>query len=117
MCTGGRVRHHLKHNLGRPECAIIFVGYAGRGTLARRIIDGAQTVTLFGEEIAVRASVHTVNGFSAHADQVELRAWHGHTAAARTFLVHGEPGAMKCFAALLHGTEVEMPAPYQAFAL
>jgi Cft2 family RNA processing exonuclease len=72
MCTGGRVRHHLRHNLGRHNCAVIFVGYAGRGTLARRIIDGAESVTLFGQEVAVRASIHTINGFSAHADQAEL---------------------------------------------
>lgn len=117
MCTGGRVRHHLKHNLGQRDCAIVFVGYAGRGTLARRIIDGAQSVTLFGEEIAVRASVHTINGFSAHADQAELLAWHAQTGAARTFLVHGEPDTMQHFAACLRGTQVEMPALHQTFAL
>jgi metallo-beta-lactamase family protein len=117
MCTGGRVRHHLKHRLARPESAIVFVGFAARGTLARRIIDGAQTVPLFGEEVAVRASIHTVNGFSAHADQAELVAWHKHTAAARTFLVHGESEAMQRLAPLLHGTHVEMPTAGQAFAL
>ncbi|HEU4616775.1 MAG TPA: MBL fold metallo-hydrolase, partial [Gammaproteobacteria bacterium] len=76
MCTGGRVRHHLKHNLGRAASAIVFVGYAAVGTPARKIIDGADAVSIFGEEIAVRASVHTINGFSAHADQSELLAWH-----------------------------------------
>jgi len=115
MCTGGRVRHHLRHNLGRRECAIVFVGYAGRGTLARRIIDGAQSVNLFGEEVPVRASIHTINGFSAHADQAELLAWHGETGAARTFLVHGEPEAMQQFGARLQGTRVEMPARHQVF--
>jgi metallo-beta-lactamase family protein len=117
MCTGGRVRHHLRHNLGRSECAVVFVGYAGRGTLARRIIDGARTVTLFGEDIPVRASIHTINGFSAHADQAELLAWHRATGAARTFLVHGEPEAMQRFAARLADTRVEMPARHQAFEL
>jgi metallo-beta-lactamase family protein len=117
MCTGGRVRHHLKHNLGRHNCAVIFVGYAGRGTLARRIIDGAQSVDLFGEEIPVRARVHTINGFSAHADQAELLQWHRQTAAARTFLVHGEPDVMRSFAAHLQGTEVQMPALHQQFTL
>jgi metallo-beta-lactamase family protein len=119
MCTGGRVRHHLKHHLGRTNCAVVFVGYAGRGTLARRIIDGARTVTLFGEEVAVRASIHTINGFSAHADQAELAAWHAPTGARRTFLVHGEPEAMRDFAARLKvkGTQVEMPARHQSYAL
>jgi len=117
MCTGGRVRHHLQHHLSRRDSAIVFVGYAGRGTLARRIIDGARSVTLFGEDLAVHASVHTINGFSAHADQAELLAWHRHTGAARTFLVHGEPGAMQAFAARLQGTRVEMPAIHQPFTL
>jgi metallo-beta-lactamase family protein len=117
MCTGGRVRHHLKHNLGRPECPVVFVGYAGRGTLARRIIDGARSVTLFGEDVAVRASVHTINGFSAHADQAELLAWHKHTGAARTFLVHGEAETMQRFSALLRDTHVDMPMPHQGFVL
>src|SRR5512137_2567783 len=69
MCTGGRVRHHLRHNLWRKHSSIVFVGYAANGTLARQIIDGAPHVHLFGEEIPVQASIHTINGFSAHADQ------------------------------------------------
>ena len=117
MCTGGRVRHHLKHNLWREDSAIVFVGYAARGTLARRIIDGAKTVKLFGDEIRVQASIHTINGFSAHADQAELLAWHAQTKAKRTFLVHGEPDPMKVFAGRLTGTAVEMPAPHQSFTL
>ena len=117
MCTGGRVRPHLKHNLWRKDSAIVFVGYAARGTLARRIIDGAKTVKLFGEEIRVQASIHTINGFSAHADQAELLAWHAHTGAKRTFLVHGEPDTMQSFAGQLMNTAVEMPAHHQSFAL
>jgi metallo-beta-lactamase family protein len=117
MCTGGRIRHHLKYNLGRSQSAILFVGFAGRGTLARRIIDGAETVLLFGEEIAVRARIHTINGFSAHADQAELLAWHAQTGASRTFLVHGESDAMHKFAAQLGNTEVKMPVRNQVFAL
>ncbi|MEJ2479371.1 MAG: MBL fold metallo-hydrolase [Acidihalobacter sp.] len=109
MCTGGRVRHHLKHNLWRNDCSVIFVGFAARGTLARRIIDGAKTVRIFGEEIPVRASIHTINGFSAHADQAELLAWHAKTKAPRTILVHGEEDTMEKFAALLKDTEVLMP--------
>jgi metallo-beta-lactamase family protein len=117
MCSGGRVRHHLRHNLDRHNCAIIFVGYAARGTLARRIIDGAESVTLFGEQIAVRARIHTINGFSAHADQAELLRWQGETHAGRTFLVHGEPEVMRKFAARLPAGATEMPLLHQQYGL
>ncbi len=113
MCTGGRVRHHLRHNLGRGESSVVFVGYAARGTLARQIIDGAREVRLFGEEIPVRARVHTINGFSAHADRDELLAWYHHAAPVRTFLVHGDEDVMQRFAEHLGGTGVEMPAEGQ----
>ncbi|HLO27013.1 MAG TPA: MBL fold metallo-hydrolase [Geobacteraceae bacterium] len=118
MCTGGRVRHHLKHNLWRADSSIVFVGYAANGTLARRIIDGATHVHLFGEEIPVAADIYTINGFSAHADQAELLAWHRQVGnPERTFLVHGEQETMRHFAALLKDTRVEMPAPHQSFEL
>jgi metallo-beta-lactamase family protein len=118
MCTGGRVRHHLKHNLWRADSSIVFVGYAAGGTLARRIIDGASHVHLYGEEIPVAAGIHTINGFSAHADQAELLTWHRQTGdPERTFLVHGEQETMRRFAALLEKTRVEMPAPHQVFEL
>lgn len=110
MCTGGRVRHHLRHNLWRPESSVIFVGYAAVGTPARRIIDGAREVKLLGEAIPVRARIHTINGFSAHADQAELLAWHRATRAQRTVLVHGEEDKMRQFATLLTGTEISIPA-------
>jgi metallo-beta-lactamase family protein len=110
MCTGGRIRHHLRHNLWRPDAAVIFVGYAAQGTLARKIIDGAKQVEIFGETIAVRAEVHTINGFSAHADQAELLAWQAQTHAGRTILVHGEADTMRAFADKLSGTKVEIPA-------
>jgi metallo-beta-lactamase family protein len=118
MCTGGRVRHHLKHHLWRKDSSIVFVGYAARGTLARSIIDGAQQVRIFGDEIRVRARIHTINGFSAHADQKELLAWHRQIGnPARTFLVHGDEDAMRHFATLLKDTQVEMPALHQQFDL
>ena len=118
MCTGGRVRHHLVHNLPRPDASIVFVGYAAQGTPARRIIDGARAINLFGEEVPVRAQVHTINGFSAHADQGELLRWHARVGGAeRTVLVHGEQGAMSVFAALLPGVPVSMPAPGERLAL
>ena len=118
MCTGGRVRHHLKHHLWRKDSSIVFVGYAARGTLARNIIDGAQEVRIFGDEVRVRAHIHTINGFSAHADQNELLAWHQQIGTPdRTFLVHGDEDAMEHFATLLKGTQVEMPTLGQSFNL
>ncbi len=117
MATGGRVRHHLRHNLWRENSSVIFVGFAAQGTLARRIIDGAQNVRLFGEEIPVRAHIYTINGFSAHADRDELLAWHRHSHAPRTFLVHGEEAVMQQFASKLENTQVEMPAFGQTYDL
>ncbi len=112
MATGGRVLHHLRHNLWRPESSVIFVGYAADGTLARRIIDGAPTVPIFGEEFRVAARIHTIGGFSAHADRGELVNWYGTAGAPkRTFLVHGEDGARQSLADLLRasGRKVDLP--------
>ncbi len=118
MCTGGRVRHHLKHNLWRAEAGIVFVGFAAEGTLARRIIDGAKEVTVFDEEIPVRARVYTINGFSGHADQQALLAWRNKvTGVKATFLVHGEAETMGTFATLLPEGRVEMPGLHQQFPL
>jgi metallo-beta-lactamase family protein len=117
MCTGGRIRHHLKNNLAREHCSVVFVGYAGERTLARRIIDGARSVHIFGEEIAVRARVHTINGFSAHADQAELLGWHAQSRATRTFLVHGEEPAMLALAQRLPGGSIERPTLHQQYEL
>lgn len=116
MCTGGRIRHHLKHNLWRKEASVVFVGFAAQGTLARRIIDGEKTVRIFGDEISVRARIHTIGGFSAHADQQELLSWHRQTGRpSTTFLVHGEEKIMATFAGLLSGTRVEMPDLHQVY--
>ena len=117
MATGGRVVHHLQHNLPRPECSVVFVGYAATGTLARRIIDGQNPVRILGEDIPVKAMIHTINGFSAHADQAGLIKWQASTGAARTFLTHGEVGSMQVIASKLGKTKVEMPAPNQSFDL
>ena len=118
MCTAGRIRHHLRHNLWRKEAAVIFVGYAGEGTPARSIIDGAQSIRIFREEIDVHAAIYTIGGFSAHADQKELFNWHRKTGSPeRTFLVHGEEHAMTTFAALLTDTEVIIPENHQQFTL
>jgi metallo-beta-lactamase family protein len=118
MCTGGRVRHHLRHNLGRSQSSIVFVGFAAAGTLARRIIDGARDVSIFGESVEVRATIHTINGFSAHADQAELLAWHAQIGGpGRTFLVHGEDHAMHHLAGRLGQARVEMPKLHESFDL
>ncbi len=117
MCNGGRVRHHLKQCLSRRNSSVIFVGFAAQGTLARRIIDGARSVHIFDEDVCVRARIYTINGFSAHADQAELLAWHRHTHARQTFLVHGDEAAMKAFATQLGGDGVHLPLPHQQFAL
>ncbi len=118
MCTGGRVRHHLKRNLWRQNSSVIFVGYAARGTLARRIVDWAKHVTIFGEDILVRASIYTIGGFSAHADCEELYRWHQQTGnPEQTFLVHGEEQAMQVFAPRLKDTNVIMPELHQVFDL
>lgn len=118
MCTGGRIRHHLQQNLGRDECSVLFVGYAATGTLARNVIDGAKEVRIYGEKVEVRARIHTINGFSAHADQAELLDWHSRTGnPEKTFLVHGEEQVMRQFAARLQGTEAVMPELHQSYAL
>ncbi len=118
MCTGGRVRHHLKHNLWRKDSSVVFVGFAARGTLARRIVEGATEVYIFGERIPVRAHIYTIGGFSAHADRDELLAWHRQTGnPERTFLVHGEETAMQAFAQRLSDTEVIMPELNDEFDL
>ena len=77
MCEGGRIRHHLRYNLPRPECAIVFVGFQAAGTLGRRIVDGAKSVRIFRETYPVRAKMFTINGLSAHADRDALLGWIG----------------------------------------
>ena len=93
MCDGGRIRHHLRWNISRPECAIVFVGFQAAGTLGRRIVDGAAEVRLSGESTPVRAKVFTIGGLSAHADQSALLGWLGHFRRPphATWIVHGEP--------------------------
>jgi len=109
MCTGGRVRHHLRHNIWRRESSVVFVGFAAKGTLAREIVDGAKHITVFGEKIPVRAHIHTINGFSAHADRDELLAWQQALQPAHTVLVHGDEKVMQAFASLLKDTQIHMP--------
>ena len=114
MCTGGRILHHLKHNLWRPECHVVMVGFQAQGTLGRRLVDGAENVRLWGETIKAAAKIHTVGGLSAHADQAGLVAWYGAIAGRPPVcLVHGEPGAQHALANTLrstHGADVRIPA-------
>jgi metallo-beta-lactamase family protein len=116
MCDAGRIKHHLRHNLGRAECAVVIIGYQAVGTLGRRLVDGERRVRIFGEDIAVRAGIHTIGGLSAHADQAALLAWLGGFVEppARTFVVHGEAQTACGFADLVadrFGWSVEAPAP------
>jgi metallo-beta-lactamase family protein len=117
MCTGGRVRHHLVHNIARRDSSIIFVGYAAQGTPARYIIDGAKSIRIFGDEFAVRANIYTVNGFSAHADRDELLSWEKSATPEDIFLVHGEKEAMLSFKKKLGNASIHIPKLHQAFDL
>ena len=75
MCEAGRICHHLKHNLWRKESTILFVGYQSEGTVGRKLMDGAQTVRLFGEEITVEAHIESLSGISGHADRDQMLSW------------------------------------------
>ncbi|OPX43636.1 ribonuclease [Ruminiclostridium hungatei] len=99
MCDAGRIKHHLKHNLWRKESTILFVGYQAEGTLGRRILDGAERVKLFGEEISVNARIEAIDGFSGHADRAGLLSWVGGFAKKpkKVFIVHGELEVMNEF--------------------
>lgn len=91
MCDGGRIQHHFKHNIWRPECSVIFTGFQVAGTLGRRIVDGAKHARILGEDMAIRSRVYTIGGFSAHADQGELIEWLGtFTNKPKVFIIHGE---------------------------
>lgn len=95
MCDAGRIKHHLQHNLSRPECSIVIVGFQAAGSLGRRLVDRAPYVRIFGEQIPVRADVYTIGGLSAHADQSALLEWlrgFRHEPR-RVYVVHGEPSA------------------------
>jgi metallo-beta-lactamase family protein len=101
MCTGGRIKHHLVHNIDRKESMVLFVGYQARGTLGREILSGAKKVRILGHEWIRRARIGKISGFSAHADQGELLRWLAgfREAPRRLFLMHGEPDALKALSA------------------
>lgn len=115
MCTGGRIMHHLRHNLPIPETAVLIVGFQSHGTLGRKLVDGAKSLMMFGEEVPVRAQIHTMGGFSAHADQSNLLDWFSVVAPSkpRTIITHGEDRAREVFGGLIKsrfGLETERPA-------
>lgn len=101
MCEAGRIRHHLKHNLWRPESTIVFVGYQTPGTVGRKLLDGAKTVKLFGDDIAVHAHVEQLHGISGHADRNMLIQWLSSSGAERVFVNHGEDSTTEAFALLV----------------
>lgn len=115
MCTAGRILHHLRHNLAHPQTHVMIVGFQGRGTLGRQLVDGAAQVSIFGETISVRAKVHTLGGFSAHAGQTDLLAWFSALAPCRprVVLTHGEDNPRTTLARLIaerHGLTALLPA-------
>ncbi len=100
MCNAGRIVHHLKANLWKPDTHVLIVGYQGHGSLGRRLVDGEKVVSIHGEKVAVRAGIHTLGGFSAHAGQTDLLTWFGAIASSkpRIILVHGEDGPRQMLA-------------------
>ncbi|PSJ16704.1 MBL fold metallo-hydrolase RNA specificity domain-containing protein [Nitrosomonas supralitoralis] len=92
MCDAGRIKHHLKYNLGRPECSIVITGFQAARSMGRRLVDGARVVKIFGQEVPVRAAIYTIGGLSAHADQADLLNWLGHfqKMPQKIYVVHGE---------------------------
>lgn len=98
MCNGGRVLHHLRHNLSRRECHVVITGFQAPGTIGRLLVDRLPEIRIYGEPIRVAASVHTLGGFSAHGDQNDLLRWYSSFAARPpVFLVHGEPESAAAF--------------------
>ena len=114
MCDAGRIRHHLKHNLWRPECTVVFVGYQGEGTLGRALLEGVKSVKLFGEEIAVHAQIVNFQGLSSHADRNHLLSWIQAIQAPKpqhVFVVHGDREVAPFFAKTIQGLGFTAHAP------
>ena len=123
MCEAGRIKHHLKHNLWRKECTVLFVGYQAEGTLGRKLLDGAKKVKIFGEEISVNARIEIIDGFSGHADREGLLDWLNAFAEKpdKIFIVHGEEDAMTDFSEYIRerfgGTETIIPSLMSSYYL
>jgi metallo-beta-lactamase family protein len=109
MCTGGRILHHLKNNIWRPQCHLVIVGYQAIGTLGRRLVDGAEEIRMWGDTYRVRAQRHTIGGLSAHADQTDLVDWYrSFENRPPVYLVHGEERGQR---PLLEKLRTELAAP------
>jgi metallo-beta-lactamase family protein len=122
MCTGGRILHHLYHDVSKPDTQVVIAGYQAQGTLGRRLVEGAERVTIFREEIPVRARVHTLGGFSAHAGQSGLLEWAKpfQSTKPRMFLTHGEDKQRAALRGVLSsrlGLEAETPMYGDEFEL
>lgn len=125
MCDAGRVVHHLHQNLGRRECAVVIAGFQAQGTLGRRLVDGERHVRLLGDDIDVQATIHTLGGFSAHADQRALLDWARafQRPPAKTYVIHGEAQASQALASALRQqqgwdtSEVVVPSHGTTYAL
>ena len=116
MCSGGRILHHLKNNVWRPECHLLIVGYQAYGTLGRRIVDGAETIKLWGDDYRVRIQVHTIGGLSAHGDQTDLINWYrAFENRPPVYLVHGEREAQEVLAKVMR-RELGAPVSIAAHA-
>jgi metallo-beta-lactamase family protein len=105
MCTAGRIKHHLAHNIGRPECTVLFVGYQAAGTLGRQILDGNKEVRIHGRLLPVRAAIEQIQGISGHADGPMLLRWLSHfeKPPSQVFLTHGEREASLALAEQIRG--------------
>ncbi|MCL1940114.1 MAG: MBL fold metallo-hydrolase [Desulfovibrionaceae bacterium] len=122
MCNAGRIKHHLRHNLWREGASIVFTGYQAVGTPGRKIVDGAESLTILGDEIKVTANIHTIGGFSGHAGQSQILDWVGTFCRPelKVFLVHGEERAQQPLADLLrqrYGLSVNIPAYLEEITL
>ncbi len=118
MCTGGRIRHHLKNNVWRKGCHLVIVGFQARGTLGRALVDGAREIRLWGETIRVAATVHTIGGLSAHADQRTLSEWALAIGERPSiFLVHGEQEALGVLRETLAGRGANAHIARRGFGL
>ncbi|MFH1916781.1 MAG: MBL fold metallo-hydrolase [Nanoarchaeota archaeon] len=120
MANAGRIRHHLKHGLWDPRNTVLFVGFQAKGTLGRFILEGAKKVRMMGTEIAVKAKVEKINGFSAHADQRDLLWWaSGFKKPMKVFIVHGEEKPAQALKEKLteKGFQCKIPARQESFIL
>lgn len=121
MCDAGRIRHHLKHNLYRPDSTILFAGYQANGTLGRILLNGVKSVKLFGEQIHVNAAIRQIDGFSGHAGRSELLHWLGSMSKAPkcVFLVHGESATLDNFIGAVRalGVDAEIPELFDEYEL